>query len=76
MSQGGALMSVPVTTGANFSAGSPHVMFEVRLLPLIVRNRWLATPDGERFLFLQPEGSNRSLPMTVVINWAEALPER
>jgi Tol biopolymer transport system component len=73
---GGALMSVPVTLGTTFTAGSPRDLFQVRLQPMILRNRWLATPDGERFLFLQPEGTNRSLPMTVVLNWAEALPER
>jgi hypothetical protein len=76
LSPGGGLMSVPVSAGPTFSAGTPRELFDVRLQPLIIRNRWLATPDGERFLFLQPEGSSRSLPMTVVLNWAEALPER
>ena len=76
LSPGGALMSVPVTPGPSFSAGTPRELFDVRLQPIIVRNRWLATPDGERFLLLQPQGSNRSLPMTVVLDWAEALPER
>ena len=56
-------------------AGTPRDLFQVRLQPMILRNRWLATPDGERFLFLQPQGTTRSLPMTVVLNWAEALPE-
>ena len=76
VSPGGVLMSAAVTTGSAFTAATPRELFDVRLQPIVVRNRWLATPDGERFLFLQPQGSNRSLPMTVVLDWAEALPER
>jgi Tol biopolymer transport system component len=70
------LMSVPVSTGDTLSAGRPQELFDVRLQPITTRNRWLVSRDGQRFLFLQPEGSSRSLPTTVVMNWAESLKER
>ncbi len=76
ISDAGALVSVPVTTGATFTAGKPHDLFPVRLQPIIIRNRWLASHDGQRFLLLEPEGTSRSLPITVVLNWAETLSQR
>jgi Tol biopolymer transport system component len=76
LSPASALMAVPVTTGATFTAGLPVQVCDVRVQPGIFRNRWVAARDGQRFLFLEPEGSNRVLPMTVVMNWAETLKAR
>ena len=72
----GKLMAVPVTTGATFTAGRPAPLFSVRLAPIVIRNRWVASRDGKRFLFLEPEGAVRTVPMTVVMGWAEALRAR
>jgi Tol biopolymer transport system component len=76
VSPGSKLVAVPVTTGATFEAGQPRDLFDVRLQPILLRNRWLVSRDGTRFLFLQPEGAARALPMTVVLNWPEALRSR
>jgi len=76
LSPSSKLVSVPVTAGATFSAGQPMDLFEVHLPPVLLRNRWLANAADTRFLFLEPEGAARSLPMTVVLNWPEALKAR
>ena len=76
LSPGSKLVSVPVTTGASFTAGQPSDLFDVRLQPIQLRNRWVPDRSGGRFLFLEPEGTARSLPMTVVLNWPEALRSR
>jgi Tol biopolymer transport system component len=70
------LVSVPVSVGATFTAGQPKELFEAHLQPILLRNRWLATRDDARFLLLEPEGAARALPMTVVLNWPEALKAR
>jgi serine/threonine protein kinase len=70
---GGRTATIPVTAGATSTAGKPRDLFPVRLQPMIVRHRWLASRDAQRFLLLEPEGTARSLPTTVVLNWAEAL---
>jgi Tol biopolymer transport system component len=70
------LVSVPVTAGATFELGQPKELFEVHLQPILLRNRWLVSRDDTRFLFLEPEAATRSLPMTVVLNWPEALKSR
>jgi Tol biopolymer transport system component len=76
VSAAGKLVSVPVSAGASFTAGQPKELFDVRLQPLQLRNRWLANREADKFLFLEPEGAARALPMTVVLNWPEALRSR
>ncbi len=76
VSSSSKLISVPVDAGATFTAGQPRELFDVRLQAILLRNRWLANREGTRFLFLEPEGAARSLPMTVVLNWPEALRSR
>jgi Tol biopolymer transport system component len=75
LAPGGSVMSVPVSTAATFNAGRPREVFQVRLQSMIVRNRWLADRDGERFLVVAPQDASGSVPMTVVLNWPEALRE-
>ena len=63
------VVAVPVTTTANFRAGVPEVLFEARFFPTLQRNRFVATPDGQRFLTLSPMASQSNPPTTVVLNW-------
>ncbi len=67
------LVSVKVTTGETFKAGLPEVLFEARLVPVVQRNRYAVTADGERFLLLTPLESQTNPPMTVVQNWQLSL---
>ena len=34
---------------------------------------WDLSPDGKRFLFVAPPGIGRTIPFTVVLNWAAGL---
>ena len=67
------MVSVKVTTGDTFKAGLPEVLFEAQLVPVIQRNRYAVTPDGQRFLMLTPMESQANPPMTVVQNWPLSL---
>ncbi len=67
------LVSVQVSTGETFKAGLPEVLFEAHLVPVVQRNRYAATADGERFLLLTPMESQANPPMTVVQNWTTSL---
>ena len=66
------VMSVPVETGATFTAGVPQALFDAHFQPGQRRNTFLATRDGQKFLILSPLGKDRITPVTVVVNWASA----
>jgi hypothetical protein len=55
--------------------GIPHDLFRVRLGPE-VRNRWLATPDGKKFLVAQVTESKAVTSFTVILNWPSLLKKR
>jgi Tol biopolymer transport system component len=72
------LMSVPVTTGSAFRAGTPTALFSTDLdaagLPISGRNQYLVTADGQRFLINQPRrDAGASSPVTLLVNWTAAL---
>jgi serine/threonine protein kinase/Tol biopolymer transport system component len=60
-------------SGSTFEAGIPKQLFEVQLDPINRRNRYVPTPDGQRFLFVTVPKSLDSLPFVVVQNWQSAL---
>jgi Tol biopolymer transport system component len=68
-----SLMTVSVNAGASFSAGTPEKLFTPRVNPIPMRGHYRPTADGQRFLFLSPLGRDSITPMTVVLNWTEAL---
>ena len=67
------LVSVAVEAGETFRAGQPAPLFEARIFPRIQRNRYVVSADGERFLLMTPLESQSLPPVTVVVNWQEAL---
>jgi Tol biopolymer transport system component/predicted Ser/Thr protein kinase len=67
------LVTVPVSTGDTFRAGMPETLFEAGLFPLIVRNRYSVTDDGQRFLMLSPISGESIRPISVVLNWHAGL---
>ena len=67
-------MSVPVQTGATFTAGTPVPLFQTRFATVTVRGRYRPTPDGQRFLVLGALAREAEQPAAVVINWTSALP--
>ncbi|MFO7652326.1 MAG: protein kinase [Candidatus Krumholzibacteriia bacterium] len=64
------IMAVDVDAGPGFQAGRPRRLFPADLpLQLVTRNRYVASPDGQRFLLLK-QGMGGAGPITVVLNWA------
>ena len=62
--RGDQLVSVPVTTGAGFSAGESTLLFAGRF----DTSAYDVSPDGTRFLILQPPDA-RPPQFMVVTNW-------
>jgi Tol biopolymer transport system component len=77
---GDDMMAVDITTRDGFSQGKPHRLFSGAagfqpVMPNYVRANYDVSPDGQRFLMLQPVGQEDS-PITeihVVLNWGEQL---
>jgi hypothetical protein len=66
------VMAVDIDSTKGFQACTPRRMFAspVPTSPLV---RWDVSPDGKRFLFAAPPSAGRSIPFTVVLNWAAGL---
>ena len=65
------LMAVPVISGATFEAGVPRSLF------LVAANggsrHYAVTNDGQHFLVAASAGSEKTVPMTVVLNWYRSI---
>ncbi len=77
---GDDMMAVDIVTQPAFAQGKPHRLFQgaaayQAVQPNYVRPNYDVSPDGERFLMLQPVGQ-KDAPVTdihVVLNWAATL---
>ena len=79
-------MSVPIQTSPNFLPGRPQELFAYTGLFQADRDTgiaplWDVTPDGTRFVFVQPAAQTESEEQTgpqinIVLNWFEELKER
>jgi serine/threonine-protein kinase len=72
--QGNRLMAVDVNTesGSFANRGTPRMLFDAPIAnPL--RNAYLATTDGQKFLINTRIETKDTLPMTLVLNWPAAL---
>jgi hypothetical protein len=64
------VMAVDVgTDGTAFHAGAPRALFEVSLDQRILRNHYVVSADGQRFLVIVAAEQGNATPITVVINW-------
>jgi Tol biopolymer transport system component len=62
------------TAGSSFEAGFPKDLFDVPVVnDLNRRNRYVATPDGRRFLFVTSPKTIDAAPFLVVQNWQTLL---
>jgi hypothetical protein len=50
-------------------AGVPHPLSDVRLPGGILRNRFVAAPDGKQFLAIVPPEQKAASSFTVIVNW-------
>ena len=68
------VMSASVRPDAGgFQAGIPKPLFAVQLAGTGLRNSYVVSPDGQRFLVLVPAGDARPEPITVIVNWPALL---
>jgi Tol biopolymer transport system component len=68
------LMSVEISTDPDFRPGTPQPLFTAPVGPdPVVRNRYVAAPDGQRFLCVSPHGADPLSAISVVINWPAEL---
>jgi serine/threonine protein kinase/Tol biopolymer transport system component len=65
------MMAVDVKTGDNFEAGNPRALFQTRTAEMF--DTFSTSPDDRRFLIPAPPDDVLNLPLTVVLNWPEAL---
>jgi Tol biopolymer transport system component len=72
---GDGVMAVAVNTApGQFQAGTPKLLFQAHLIPQgILRNTYAVSPDGQRFLLLEPASGGKSSPINVVLNWPALL---
>jgi len=63
------IMSVAVTTGQSFEAGTPTPLF----VSAVDIADYDVTPDGKRFLISIAGEVRGSDPVTIVLNWTSAL---
>jgi Tol biopolymer transport system component len=72
----GQLMSVAIAPGPALEVGRSQALFPTKLdvvnLPFFWR--YDVTPDGQRFLMIQPSHDRASAAATVVLNWPALLP--
>jgi Tol biopolymer transport system component len=70
------MMAAPVTTGANFDAGTPVALFQTnprQPVPLFDLFAYDVTRDGQRFLILTQLKQAETAPMSIVLNWTAKL---
>ena len=74
------LTSVPVQTGATFSAGKPSQLLKKAYFAGFGNRPYDVSPDGQRFLMIKgaaPESTAAAPPsLVVVLNWQEELKRR
>ena len=76
LSSDGKIMAVPVSTGANFDAGTPVALFQAtprQAVPIYDLFVYDVRRDGQRFLINTQVSQAETTPMSVVLNWAAKL---
>jgi hypothetical protein len=70
-------MIVDVPVGSTFTAGRPRVLFEEPDYAFPFFRTYDMSPDGHRFLFVEPGGRREAAAdLRVVLNWFEELKAR
>jgi serine/threonine protein kinase len=71
----GKIMAAPVTTGANFDAGTPVALFQANPREMVATSERFAydvSKDGQRFL-INTQLKSALTPMSVVMDWTGSL---
>ena len=67
------LMSVEIKTGSTIEIGAPKPLFITKVRSYGAPNRYVVSPDAQRFLVNAPAGDATAAPITVVVHWANSL---
>lgn len=70
------LMAVNLAGGPQWTAGTPHVLFERRWTGGTVASQYDVSPDGRRFLVRERAPEERQLAVHVAHNWFEEFREK
>jgi len=71
---GNRMMAVPIRLAAgNLEAGLPQQLFEANFSNIILRNRYVATRDGQKFLALIAKEEGKVRTINVIMNWPSLL---
>jgi Tol biopolymer transport system component len=75
---GRKMMVVEVTTDSSFTKNAPRLLFEGQFVAAAIPiGRSAISPDGERFLMLEPvDSSQPANQMNIVLNWSEELKKK
>jgi hypothetical protein len=73
LSPGQGLMAAEVSSGEAFKVGVPLRLFEIEPAPVLSARRFQPSADGERFLFIVPEGPASQPSLSVLVNWNRRL---
>jgi eukaryotic-like serine/threonine-protein kinase len=79
LSSDGKMMAAPVTTGSNFSFGTPTVLFQAApRQPVSTNDQFVydVSRDGQRFLMITQVKNKETQPMSVVLNWDAELKKK
>ena len=72
---GGAIWSIPVSTGTDFTFGTPTVLFRTQgKMGTFTAPDFQVSRDGQRFLIMKPASPGASLSqIAIVVNWTSTL---
>jgi hypothetical protein len=72
------MMTVPIKINPLSPAGAPKILFEGAYVQYAATRGYDVTPDGRRFLMVQPKDRPAHKPrhMILVQNWVEELKRR
>ena len=69
------LMAVDIKLGTSMEMGTPVALFQTQVSAFTSPNRYAPTMDGQRFLINSTVQDASTTPITVILNWASALPK-
>jgi hypothetical protein len=70
----GAMMAVDIRAGAAIDAGGPRSLFRTNLPVNFMVDQYAVTPDGQRFLLMNPVRESQAIStITVWLDWPALL---
>ncbi len=58
---------------APLKAGAPYALFKTRMVSNYGQDQYTVSPDGRRFLVIDPIADDRFVPLRIIVNWPALL---